>query len=218
MTLDAVIKSLPLLSPVVLFAGIITGGVVFKCLDKIHKSLYIYLLLMLIVDLFSRLLYVIQDNNLIVLPIYSLIELLFFMYFFKKHLFKKQYKILTAIGCAGVVFILGEIIYYFILNKISAVDFQPYCKAIDNAVIIVLTLTFLQEKMSAFKDQWENFRLNIAILVFFTLNTLIFLPFNFLVNESSGVKFYFWAGNLIMLLFFYGFLINEIWKNGRIRR
>jgi hypothetical protein len=53
-----------------------------------------------------------------------------------------------------------------------------------------------------------------VVLIYFTINTLVFLPFNFLVNESSGVKFYFLTGNVFMTFFFYVYLTSLVWKNG----
>lgn len=214
-----IIQIIPLLSPFILLVGVIMGITLFKRLNRLHKFLFTYIILMLFVDVFSKILWVIQHNNQVILLIYSLIELCFFIYFYKKHLLKKKSLALTILGVFGIAYIIGEIVYYFILNNVSATNFQPYSKVVDNTVIILLALTFLQEKMSDFTvSKWENFRLNLVILVFFTLNTLIFLPFNFLVNESSGVKFYFWTGNVIMLLAFYSFLISEIWRNAKTKK
>ena len=115
----------------------------------------------------------------------------------------------------SVLYIIYELIYYTFFNT-NVKSFQPYAKVADNFVIILLSLSFLQEKISDFKErQWNNFSFNIVVLVFFTLNTLIFLPINFLVNEGSGIKFYFWIGNSVLLLLFYSYLIGKIWNNGR---
>ncbi|WP_188620695.1 hypothetical protein [Flavobacterium suaedae] len=126
-----------------------------------------------------------------------------------------MHKLLKAICFAAILYIAYEFIYYAFFDT-NVKSFQPYAKVADNFVIILLALSFLQEKIDDFKEQkWDNFRLNIVILVFFTFNTLIFLPINFIVNENSGVKFYFWAGNSILLLLFYSYLIGKIWKNGK---
>ncbi len=210
------LRYLPKLTPLLLILSITIGLSRYRTLDIFHKHLFIYLIMMFIIDVLGRALKFIYGTNQVVLLIYSLTEICFFLLFYKKHLLKKKNLALTILGIFGIIYIVGEIVYYFILNDVNAIDFQPYSKVVDNAVIILLALTFLQEKMSDFREsKWENFRLNLVILVFFTLNTLIFLPFNFLVNESSGVKFYFWTGNVIVTLFFYTFIINEIWRNAK---
>lgn len=201
-------------TPVFLFLGVIFMTIFYKKLDALHKGIYFYLILMLVVEITSRILEI-YGNNLIVLLIYSLIEAIYITYIYFKYLFKNKYKLLFIICLVAVVYIICELVYYTFFNT-SIKSFQPYSKVVDNFIVILLALSFLQEKIVDFKEQkWDNFTLNIVILVFFTFNTLIFLPINFLVNEGSGVKFYFWAGNSILLLLFYSYLIAKVWKNGR---
>ncbi|KAF2519586.1 hypothetical protein E0W68_04375 [Flavobacterium salilacus subsp. salilacus] len=214
-----ILQYLPKFYPIFLTTGLIIGIVSYRYIDRLHKTIFFYLLAMLIVDIVSRLLKYFYFNNQIMLLVYSLIELFVFVLLYRNYLFSKKNKILIFTGYLGTIYIIGEIVYYFIINDTKPEQFQPYAKVVDNFIIILLALTFLYEKMNSFKEsRWDNFRLNIVVLVFFTLNTLIFLPFNFLVNEASGIKFYFWACNLILVVIFYGFLISEIWRNGRIRK
>ncbi|GGB76487.1 hypothetical protein GCM10007424_15620 [Flavobacterium suaedae] len=210
-------KKLSEVSPIFLIIGIIVGSIYYRKLDTLHKSIFFYLVLMLLVDFLSRYFGFIsnKNNNLIILIVYSLVEVIVVSYFYYKFLLKKVHKLLKAICFAAILYIAYEFIYYAFFDT-NVKSFQPYAKVADNFVIILLALSFLQEKIDDFKEQkWDNFRLNIVILVFFTFNTLIFLPINFIVNENSGVKFYFWAGNSILLLLFYSYLIGKIWKNGK---
>ncbi|NDI98428.1 hypothetical protein GWA97_05020 [Flavobacterium sp. LaA7.5] len=219
MSFPEIAQELPKLSPALLLIGILVGLFLYKHLDKQHKTIFLYLLAMLIIDFASRYLMYRYENNQIILLVYSLTELVLFSYMYLRLLLRKYIKVLILLSLLGALYIIGEILLYFVFNTTDALSFQPYAKVADNFVVIILALTFLYEKMNEFKEsKWDNFRLNIVILVFFTLNTLIFLPFNFLVNEKSGIKFYFWTGNIILLLLFYGFLISEIWRNGRIRK
>lgn len=200
------------LSPLLLILGTLLGVFSYKKLDAVHKSIIFYLLMMLLVDTYSRFLWR-YGNNQVTLLIYSLIEVIGVGYFYQKILLKRKYIITITINILVVIYIIWELFSYLFLDS-NVKHFQPYAKVADNFVIIVLALTFLYEKMSDYKEsKWNNFKLNIGVLVFFTLNTLIFLPFNFLVNEKSGVKYYFWTGNVILLLLFYGFLTWSIWEN-----
>jgi len=205
--------------PVILTLGLVAGVFVFKSLDSLHRSLFWYMALMLGTDLAGRVLKFTHGNNLIVLPVYSLIELGFFVYFYNRFLLVKPNKILIGLGIVGAVYIIAEILGYFVLNTLDIKQFQPYAKVLDNFLIIIMALAFVQEKMANFKESgWGNFKLNTVILVFFTLTIIIFLPFNFLINGSSDVKFYFWIVNVIAVVLFYLFLISEIWKNGRTQK
>ncbi|OIQ21091.1 MAG: hypothetical protein BM557_04865 [Flavobacterium sp. MedPE-SWcel] len=207
------------LSPVFLTVGVITGAFLYKNLNKSHKIIFYYLLAMLVSDVAGRVLINYYESNRIFLLLYSLVELILFMYLYLKIFLSKGNKLLAVIGGLSICYIIGEILYYFVLNNTNALVFQPYSKVVDNFFIILLSLTFLYEKMSSYKEsRWDNFRLNIVVLVFFTLNTIIYLPFNFLVNETTGVKFYFWGCHILFLLIFYGFLTSEIWRNGKIRK
>ncbi|MXN91088.1 hypothetical protein GR160_07580 [Flavobacterium sp. Sd200] len=174
---------------------------------------------MLLVELSGRLLGEIYNNNLIVLPLFSLIEMIFFLYFYNKFLFIKPNKLIMVAGILAILFIVGETLQYFVFNTLDTKQYQPYAKVIDNFVIIIMALYFFYQKINNFNEtRWGNFRLNTAILIVFTFNSLVFLPFNFLINESSGIRFYFWTGNLLLLVFFYIYLISLIYINGRANR
>jgi len=204
------------LSPAALVIGIVFGLLLYKKIGVMHKSIVVYLCLMLCTDIAGRILGA-SGNNLIILPIYSLIELAFFVYFYNKYFFAKPNTFLIGLGVAGAVYIVTEMLLYFVFNALNVKQFQPYCKVIDNFIIIIMALFFFQQKISNFKELgWGNFRLNTILLIFFTLTTIIFLPFNFLINGTSEVKFYFWMFNSVTIVFFYIFLTVEIWKNSRV--
>lgn len=219
MTFLEILKMLNVLSPIVLFLGLVIGFYFYRSLNNVHKNIVHYLLIMLCVDITSRLFARYLGNNLIILLVFSLIEVSFFVYFYKKYLFKASHKILTGLGIAGILYIIAEILINFVFTKVDSKQFQPYAKVVDNFVVISLALGFFHEKINIFKEsKWDNFKLNATILVFFTLNMIFFLPFNFLVNESTGLKFYFWLANLTITISFYLFLIYFLWKNGRTQK
>lgn len=201
------------LIPSLLLIGLFVVLYKWRYLGGLQKGIGIYLFLMLGVEIGGRILKFSQGNNLVLVPVYSLFELIFFVFIYNKYLFLKANKLLIGLGIAGALYILGEIFLFFILKKFDVKQFQPYCKVIDNFLVIILAMTFLYKKMNSFSEmRWNNFWLNIVVLVFFTFNTIIFLPFNFLINENSGLKFYFWMVNIILLFLFYGYLISIIWR------
>ena len=215
MNAPELINLLSFLSPVILLIGTITGVYNFIAIDKIHKVLTLYILLMLGVDLSTRFLSM-YTNNFIIFPLYCLIELIFFIYFFTGFLLNKTNKLFKIIGYLGCLYIIGELLLYFILEDLNIVQFQPYAKVVDNFIIIMMSLAYFLERIDAFNNiNRKLFNLNVVLLIFFTVTILVFLPFNFLVNENTGLKFYFWLINILSLVFFYSYLTYSIWQNAR---
>lgn len=166
-----------------------------------------YLGMMLVTDLLCIPIARIYGNNFIILHIYSFAELSIILYLYQKILFRKTHVPLLILGILGLAYIAWEALFYYVFSKIIVKDFQPYAKIADNFVVILLTLAYMQERISRFREsEWGNFRLNMAFLIYFTVNTIFFLPFNFLVNVSNDVKFYFWTGHIAMLLLLYSYL------------
>ncbi|SFQ27134.1 hypothetical protein [Flavobacterium akiainvivens] len=166
-----------------------------------------YLALMFVTDLLSDYIGYKWGNNFIMLHIYSLTELGFMIYLYQKVMFRKRHLPLLILGILGLVYITAEIALLYVFNQIVVKDFQPYAKVVDNFIIILMALAYMQERMNRFREQqWGNFRLNMAFLVYFTVNTVFFLPFNFMVNASSDVKFYFWTGHVSLLILLYSYL------------
>lgn len=214
MTFSEIVQLMGFLSPAVLLVGLCIGFYYFKSLDLIHRAITWYLLILLIVDITSRI-FAYFGNNLFVLLVYSLIELIAFVYFYYKYIFKARHRLVLGLSIAGMIYILWEILVF----KIDVKQFQTYAKVVDDFIVITLVLSFFHEKINIFKEsKWDNFRLNAVILFFFSVNLIFFLPYNFIINKSAGLQFYFWLGILIITVLFYLFLIYSIWKNGRIRK
>lgn len=218
MDFEEIIKYLPKITPLLLVVGLLIGIIRFRFLNGIHRSLLLYFLLMLIIDLAGRILKAYFGMNLILFPIYSLVEMCFFIYFYKRHFLKSANLFISLLGISGALFIFGEILYYFVFNEFNPKQFQPYSKVVDNFVVILIVMRFLYEKINKFQEtKWDNFPLNIVVLAYFTLNLIFLLPFNFLVNESTGIKFYFLYTNIVLMVVFYIYLICSVWKNGRLQ-
>ncbi|KGO86942.1 hypothetical protein Q765_08230 [Flavobacterium rivuli WB 3.3-2 = DSM 21788] len=216
MTFSKFASYLGYVSSIALVIGLVIGFLFYKKLDRLHKRILIYMALMLAVDIACRILQYYKHPNMIVLPIFSFAELLFFVYIYNSYLLKKESKIIIGLGLLALVYIIAEFLQYFVFNTLNLKQFQPYCKITDNFVIIIMALAFYYQKMNSFNEtKWNNFRLNTAILIYFTINTIIYIPFNFIINENIGVRFYIWMVNIVIILLFYSYLSILIWKNGR---
>lgn len=212
MTFYQFLDYLTYLSPALLLTGIGIGMYRYKSLVLSHKMLLLYISVALCTDLTSRVYGHLFGNNLIFIILFSLLELIIFTTLYQFCFFEKKSRtlfLLTLVASGFIVWELGS------LHKINPKQFQSYSKVMDAFVILLFTLTYFFQKVGKYKTtQKEQLRLNAAILIFFSLHLLFFLPINFLINVSSGVKFYFWMANLVLTLFFYAFINWEIWKNG----
>lgn len=216
MTLPEVALILTDASPAILIVGMLIGFSRFKKLNIIYKYITAYLCLMFLADMASRIEVGLGDNNFFFFLVYSFTEAVFFLLFYNKVLFKKPHRGLLILGFIGLAYILSEIILF---ENVGAKEFQPYAKVVDNFIIILLTLGYFYEKINNYSNtRWENFQLNAVILAFFTINLILFLPLNFLINEATNLKFYFWLGLLFITVLFYLYLTIKLWKNGNSRK
>ncbi len=203
------------MSPIILLIASTIGAFYFKKLNSLHKKLYIYIIFMFLLECLSRILGQ-SGNNFIILPVYSFIELLIFTWIFTKHLLFDSRKLYLSISFIGLSYILSEIMWHFVINDLDIKSYQSYSKVVDNFTVILMSLSFFLEKTRKFETaSIEKHRLNISILIFFTFNLIVFLPFNFLVNANTNFKFYFWLISIISLIIFYSYLTYSIWQNAR---
>jgi len=203
------------LSPLILVAGLIIGGIEFHHLDRVHKILVFYLSFALIIDLLGRYFAKVYGHNLLLIPFFGLTELsCFFMIYRQKVLIGKNL-LITIMSGLTVIFILYEVWENRLMNTIT---FQSYSRVLVSFNIILMCIRYftlkINENVSGFSSL---FSLNTAIFIFYSLNLIVFLPINFLINENTELKFYFWLLNLLVTISFYSFLIRLLWKNGKIQ-
>lgn len=204
----------------VLIGGVVLSLVSFIKANTFYRTLVGYLCIMGAMEFTGYFLgYILKVSNHIIVLLAALADLVFFLYLYKRFFFKKKNKFIMAVAALGILYILFEIHFNFIYTRVPIQEFQPYAKPVSNIVVILLTLTFLYERISTYSDsKLDKFAFNNVVLIYFTLNTIIYLPFNFLVNENSGVKFYFWSANVILILLFYMYLTMQICKNAFFKR
>ncbi|WP_231559610.1 hypothetical protein [Flavobacterium rivuli] len=203
------------LSCVVLCIGIILGMLFYKRLSGLHKCLTCYLALMLAVEVASVAVMMYCSSNLIILPIFSFLEMLFFVYLYNRYLLPRPDKLLLGLGLAGAIFIIAEFLQNFVFATVAIKDFQPYAKVVDNFIIVIMALFFFYQRANSFcETMFTNFRLNAVILIFFTINAIMFLPFNFFINDNTGTQFYVWTINVAVIALFYTYLVSLIYTCG----
>lgn len=201
-------------SPLVLFIGTSVGLYYYKNLDKIVKLLLFYLVGSLAIDLFSRFLSELINNNLFLFFVLTLLELVVFLKLYY-HLTKKK-TLVIGLAVFGIGYTLIESIY---VNTNDVKLFQPYAKALGPLLIVSMALLFffelIKDEEKLYKNEADYLVLNSMILCFFALQFLIFLPLNFLINTDIQLAGYIFIGNVFFLILFYVYLTYFIWKRGR---
>lgn len=210
-----------LISPVydiAFFSIVLIAMILYKYGTAFSRKLVIYLALMGLVEVLSYILgYVLKMSNYILLPFYCFLELSFFLYLYRKFFLKHNFVVFKILGALGLLYIAGETLWFFVINKADLINFQPYCKVADNFVIICMTLSFLYYRMTEFNEtKWDNFWINIVFLVYFTFDMIFFLPFSFIVSAGNNIKFIFWILHQVSLLLLYGYLLLRIIKDVRL--
>ena len=200
-------------SPLTLLLGGILGLIYFKHLNRTHRLLLLYLAVSLGFDFTARTMANFNNNNLILWPLLSIVELLIFSGIYIKIIKTKLLWIATALGS---IFIVYEIIN---IDAYNTSAFQPYSKVVSSFLIVFFILYNFILHIRSDKDISRiNQFLNSVVLGYFALNIILLLPINFLINEKSGLTMYIWTAYLIITILFYTCLTVLICKNGKTRK
>jgi len=200
-------------APIILLFGIILGTIYYKRLENIHRTLFFYLLVALFIDILSRVMGHYFNNNLILIPIFGLLELVILATLYFKFLIKIKNKLwLFPIGCL----ILFNIIEIFTLVNVDPTEFYCNSRVLDSIAIVVMSIIFFFKILGSEHQQKPGFLfLNTIIFAFHSLNLILYLPINFLINVESDIKFHFWTTSVILTSVFYISIIRIIWIHGR---
>lgn len=207
------------ISPFVLFVGILFGVLNFRRLKETNRLIVVYFVVMLIVDLLSRFFgYFSQSKyNLFLIPIYGFLELGVFSVMYYKYILRSKSKYLLSFIVFMHLLILVEI--FFGKGLFHPESFQSFGKVIADASIILYSIYFY---LKIFKGQIpirsEYAFLNAVVLIYFSINLIIYLAINFLVNAQFKLVVAFWIINLLSVIIFELILISLLWKDGRTRK
>jgi hypothetical protein len=215
MTFSHVLSLFTTIVPLLLVVGIVVGIYYYCFLPLKYRYLLAYFGICLLIDVLSRVAGKLFENNLVLLIVFSLLELLFFYVFFRVCYFRRNVLKHTILVIAGCLYMMTEI---FLLDKIAASAFQSYSKTLSSFLILVMVIDYLFDSLRHKGNVAESIPELAAFIIYFSINLIFFLPINFLINVSSELKFYFWCINLVVTILFYLFLVREIWKNGSTQK
>lgn len=207
---------LTILSPIALVIGIIGGIYRYTSLNVIYRLITVYLVIALVTDLGSRLLSLVDQGNLVLLPIFNLLELLLFLRIY--YLFFEKSRQTLFVGIAGVFLLaFGADLYLGFINRYSVT--HSYSSMAESFGIVFLAFLFFFDRIRADNElKWSVFALNSVILIYFAVKLMFYIPIHFFVHGNTDLKFYFWIIHLGMLILFYLFLAQLIWKHGRTQK
>lgn len=196
--------------PIILCLGILIGSYFFRLLDLENRYLVAYIVNCFAIDLISRLMGKISENNLIFFILFSMVELSFFYLLYLKVLNVKGF-LLHLLFFVSISYMGYEILC---LDNANSLEFQSYSKSLCSFVILILTTLKLFDLLKDSSLMVGNLRFYSFVFIYYSVNLIFFLPFNFLINAPSLFKFYLWFLYLIITIVFYSFLVIKIWKNG----
>ena len=204
------------LSPLVLILGVAIGAAHFKKIDAVHKFIWSYLIAAILFDLGGRIVAHYWGNNLIFVPLFALFELPIFALIYGRLLLKKFSILIYTISTFAFIFIIYECLT---IESVNPLTFQSYSRTVGAFVISLLSLFYFFSNFFELDEKIrKKMRLNSLVLAFFSLNLILLLPINFLINASSPIRFYLLFIIIITTVLFYTTLTVSLWKNGRTQK
>lgn len=208
-----ILEVLTVSSPIILCVGIVLAALYFSRLEGVHKILLLYMVAALIIDILGRILGHYVNNNLILIPIFGLIEILLLTRLYFTYFIGVKNKFwLIPIG----VLICFNFYEIFSLYGVEPKDFNCTSRVLDSLTIVLFSIIFFIKIIADSEIAKKGFLfLNSVIFAYHSLNLIIYLPINFLINETSNIKFHFWSISLLLTLIFYLSIIRIIWIHGK---
>ena len=166
----------------------------------------------LIIDRIAIILENTSKNNLILFSLLSIIEIITFSIVYYNFIQAKKFVLFVAI--LGVTYMLIELA---IINPNHLVSFQSYSKIVASFLIVIMGFKYIIDQIKK-ELAIHNRNLHFIIISYFSLELILLLPLNFLINVTSNVVLYIWYLRLCVNLLFYIYLIFFIWKSGRTQK
>lgn len=176
------------------------------------KEFGFYLMTLFSLELLSKQLAVLLDNNnLIIFSISSFTHFSFLSFIYFKHFFKldrKWFLLAILIGIIPLLFLTKNA-----LDNLPS--FQSYDRAIYSSVIVLYCLRLFHQ--SLFRSNVSNSVLffNVATLLFFSLDVFLAVTTNFLIHADLPLVSWFWSIRALFLQTFYLSIIYFLWKHGK---
>ncbi|MBL4705267.1 MAG: hypothetical protein JKY54_12150 [Flavobacteriales bacterium] len=151
-------------------------------------------------------------NNLILFNVLSIVEILTFSWLYYTMINQKRW--VWLLGAAAIAYVFVETLG---IDADEVASFQSYSKMVSSFAIVIMGLKYILEHVKE-ERSILNRNLNYVIIFYFSLELILLLPLNFLINQDSNLIFYIWFLHLGINILLYVYLIRFIWKNGKIQK
>lgn len=200
--------------PFLLIIGVLLGFYYRRFLDLENRIIWLYLFVCIFFDILSRNIDTVTGNNLFLWPLFSLTELFVFIRLYQALL--KKSKIIWGLLGLGISYILFEIGY---IDSSNVKGFQSYARIVTSFLVVIMVLSKIIWQVQTDQNMSKRqLYLNYVILTVFSLNVLLLLPMNLLINGSSVLITAIWMIYLSVTVLFYIYLLYSLWKNGKSRK
>lgn len=198
MTMLTFINYVTYLNPVALFLFILYA--LLKMPPTRYKIAFIgYLVTSLLFIYLGELMGRKLGNNLILIPIFGVLELGWFAYIYYAHTKNKLflYSMIPA---------LILLVYEVSTTEFQTLQqFQSYTRSITSLSLFLLTLYY---SYYLIKNKWQTystsfFLFNAVVLVYFAYSCLYYLPLQVLITGNPENVLFFWLANSVITLLFY---------------
>ncbi len=203
---EQMFKNLTLVAFVLLFVPAVIFLARSKVLAAVQKKLAILVLVTLLVEVVSRILWYKKINNLPIYHFYTVIEFLLILNIYKEPLrkvFDVKYLVIIGVGFTG----------FAILNTIFFQDlftFNSNVTTLMGLLVVVFALSYFyallkEVKYSALETN-PMFWINSGFLIYFSSNLILFYMNNSLFKEVSEASLILWGlhaiVNIVLTIFY----------------
>ncbi|MVZ64601.1 hypothetical protein GQF61_01960 [Sphingobacterium sp. DK4209] len=203
------------LVPIILILGI-TGIIRYKKLElPYQKLIFLYLLLALAADLGSRFWSSIFKENLGFITGFAMIEIILFSFIYYIILLPNYKWIGLSLSGLLVVYMLYDLLFDF---QSHFNLFQTYTRSFGSAFICLSGILYALDIIKKGRPNSLPLRLNAIFIFYFGLAFIMYLPINFIINAPSEISIILWSFFLILVITYYGLLIQHLWRYGKSKK
>lgn len=198
-----------LLSPLILSLGIISC-LYFKFKPLEIRTVGIFFIFSLIIDICSRYFGFKVGNNLFFINCYNTIELIFLFLIIRQNS-QKIHPIIYGV----FIFILGFNSYeFFTTEYLDHTQYQNYSNTVNSIFLLILSLSQMVQELKSDKIEFSK-NIFVYLSIYLVFRTFLNLPINFIINYDDFLILLIWLINILNISCFYGYLLSYIWKNGK---
>lgn len=165
---------------------------------------------MAITEVIAEILWWSSTNNLPLLHLYIIVEFALLGWMYHLYLYK-------LLGRYLIPLIIVAFCTFSIINSLfiqSIFTFNTYARAIENLLLILLSLAYFYKMLKELKVKYLEkdpmFWINSGILVYFSGNLFIFIFSNYILPHKS-LNMLFWSIHATLNLFIYTFYAIGLW-------